>query len=115
AFRLTTSGYTQVVSGFLRVSVLALLLYVGLLGLTYWEFLGTRRGFIPSQDMGFLMLNVQLPDSASAERTDQVMRKIEEIALRTPGIRHVTGIGGQSFVLHAAGPNFAAPLTNPKA
>ena len=55
----------------LRGFVLVLLLYGGVLGLTYWGFLHTPRGFIPSQDMGYLLVNIQLPDSASlsARRT----------------------------------------------
>ena len=62
--------------------------------------------------MGYLLVNVQLPDSASTERTDRVMRTIEKIALRTPGIKHVTGISGQSFVLNAAGSNFGSLFVN---
>ena len=50
----------------LRVFVLVLLVYGGLLALTYWGFTHTPRGFIPSQDMGYLLVNVQLPDSAVA-------------------------------------------------
>ena len=52
----------------LRVSVLVLVVYGGLLLLTYWNFKTTPKGFIPTQDMGYLMVNVQLPDAASAER-----------------------------------------------
>src|SRR5204863_9155413 len=74
----------------------------------------TPRGFIPSQDMGYLMVNVQLPDSASSERATRVMRQIEQIARETPGVRHVTGITGQSFVLNAAGSNFGSMFINLK-
>jgi multidrug efflux pump len=114
AFSWATAGYVRLVGGLLRASVVALLVYAGLVGLTYHEFTGTRRGFIPSQDMGYLLLNVQLPDSASMERTERVMRQIERIALETPGIRHVTIIAGQSFVLSAAGSNFGSVFINLK-
>ena len=43
-------------------------LYGGLLGLTCWQFSARPTGFIPQQDKGYLLLNVQLPDSASVER-----------------------------------------------
>ena len=46
-----------------------MLVYGGLLALTYWQFNHTPTGFIPQQDKGYLLLNVQLPDSASVERT----------------------------------------------
>jgi multidrug efflux pump len=108
AFTRATSSYVRLVRGLLRVSVVVLLVYGGLVGVTWWEFNRIPRGFIPAQDMGFLMVNVQLPDSASLDRTDAVMRKIEEIAGPIPGVRHVAGIGGQSFVLSAAGSNFGS-------
>jgi multidrug efflux pump len=111
-FTKATSGYVRLVGGLLRVSFVALFVYVGLLGLTYWEFDHTSHGFIPPQDMGYLMVSVQLPDSASMERTERVMRQVEQIVLNTPGVRHVTGITGQSFVLSAAGSNFGSLFIN---
>jgi multidrug efflux pump len=65
AFDASTALYTRVVAGLLRVSLLVLLLYGGLLGLTYWVFNRTPTGFIPAQDKGYLLVNVQLPDSSS--------------------------------------------------
>ena len=62
------------------MSVLVLIVYGGLLGLTYWQFIRTPTGFIPQQDKGYLLLNVQLPDSASVERTEGVMAQIEQAA-----------------------------------
>ena len=50
-----------------------LVVYGGLLGLTYWQFIARPTGFIPQQDKGYLILNVQLPDAASVERTESVM------------------------------------------
>ncbi len=113
-FGKATEGYVRLVGSLLRVSVVVLVVYGGLLALTYYKFQRTPKGFIPSQDMGYLMVNVQLPDAASMQRTDQVMRQIEQIVLRTPGIRHVTGISGQSFVLNAAGSNFGSLFINLK-
>jgi multidrug efflux pump len=113
-FRSATHGYARLVGGLLRIAVVVLIVYGGLVGLTWWGFTHTKRGFIPGQDMGYLLVNVQLPDSASAERTDKVMRQVEEIALSIPGIRHVTAIGGQSFVLSAAGSNFGSCFINLK-
>ncbi len=112
AFRLTTNAYTRTVAGLLRVAVIVLVVYGGLLGVTWFGFERTPRGFIPSQDMGYLMVAVQLPDAASTERTDEVMRQIEKIAINTPGVRHVTGIVGQSFALNATGPNFGSMFIN---
>jgi multidrug efflux pump len=84
-FDAATSVYTKMVGALLRVSVLVLLLYGGLLGLTYWGFTRTPTGFIPSQDKGYLLVNVQLPDSSSLERTQQVMSKVESLVLGLRG------------------------------
>ncbi len=100
--------YTWVIGKMLYASVLVLALYGGLLALTYDRFVDTPKGFIPSQDMGYLLITVQLPDSASDERTSRVIRKVEQIAFATPGVRHVTGITGQSFALNAYGSNFGS-------
>ncbi len=90
----------------LRVFVLVLFLYGGVLGLTYWGFQNTPRGFIPSQDMGYLLVNIQLPDSASLERTQNVIVKMEEIAHKIKGVDATVGIAGQSLLMNAYGSNF---------
>ncbi len=64
----------------LRISAIVLMLYGGLLVLTYWQFNHAPTGFVPQQDKGYLLLNVQLPDSASVERTQRVMARIEKVS-----------------------------------
>jgi multidrug efflux pump len=103
-----TAVYGRVVGGVLRVSLLVLLLYGGLLGLTYWEFITTPTGFVPQQDKGYLLLNVQLPDSASVERTQRAMARIEALARETPGVAHTVGVSGQSLILNANAPNLGS-------
>ncbi|HJT31449.1 MAG TPA: efflux RND transporter permease subunit, partial [Pirellulales bacterium] len=94
-----TGIYTRVVGGLLRVSVLVLVVYGGLVALTYHSFVITPKGFIPSQDKGYLLVNVQLPDSASLERTQRTMQKIEKTAAKWPGVSHTVAIAGQSILL----------------
>ena len=79
--------------------------YGGLLLLTYFQFTTTPTSFIPQQDKGYLVLNVQLPDSASVERTESVMARIESIVRDTEGVAHSVGISGQSLILGANAPN----------
>src|SRR4029079_11048872 len=76
--------------------------------LTWWGFTHTPTGFIPQQDKGFLLVNVQLPDAASVTRTDQVVQHGEKIALETPGVKHTIAISGQSILLNANASNFGA-------
>ncbi|MCI0462320.1 MAG: efflux RND transporter permease subunit [Gemmataceae bacterium] len=107
-FDITTRGYTLAVSGLLRVSLIVLLVYGGLLYLTYWGFTTVPAGFIPQQDKGYLLVNVQLPDSASVERTRAVMDRVNQIAQETDGVGHTLGIAGQSILLNAVGSNFGS-------
>ena len=58
----------------LRFSAVALLVYVGLLVLTYRGFKAVPTGFIPQQDLGYLIVNLQLPDAAAFDRTDAVLQ-----------------------------------------
>ena len=85
-----------------------LVVYGGLLLLTYWGFMHTPKGFIPTQDMGYLLVNVQLPDAASAERTREVTDRVQKICLSTPGVKHTVAVAGQSFVLSANASNFGS-------
>ena len=100
--------YGRIVGHVLRVSVIVLLLYGGLLAFTYVQFNRTPTGFIPQQDKGYLLLNVQLPDSASVERTQTVMDRIETIAHKTPGVEHTLAVSGQSLLLNANAPNLGS-------
>jgi multidrug efflux pump len=98
AFDATNRGYTSVLRRVLRLSAVALLVYVGLLGLTYLGFRSTPTGFIPAQDSGYLLVNVQLPDAASLGRSDAVVRRLVEDAKGVPGVRATFGIAGFSLI-----------------
>ncbi len=67
-----------------------------------------RTGFVPTEDQGVLMANVQLPNAASAERTDEVMRQIEKIVADTPGISAYNSIVGYSMLAGTFGSNYGA-------
>jgi multidrug efflux pump subunit AcrB len=108
AFDFSTNAYTRSVGGLLRVSLLVLLMYCGLLGLTWWGFTHTPTGFIPQQDKGYLLVNVQLPDAAAVKRTKEVVDRLEAIALETKGVKHAVAISGQSILLGANASNFGA-------
>jgi multidrug efflux pump len=108
AFYAASGIYMRVVGRLLRLSGLMLVVYGGLLLLTYWSFQHTPKGFIPTQDMGYLLLNVQLPDAASAERTRHVTERVQQICLHTPGVKHTVAVAGQSFMLSASASNFGS-------
>ncbi len=105
-FDRATNAYGGTVGWALRLSVIVLVIYVGLIGLTGFSFTRVPGGFIPSQDKGYLVVNIQLPDSASLERTVEVTAAAEKIALETPGVAHTSAIPGQSLVLNTVSSNY---------
>jgi multidrug efflux pump len=107
-FERMTHAYGKTVGWCLRLSVLVLIVYVGLVGLTGLLFTHVPSGFVPIQDKGYLLANIQLPDSASLERTVQVTAAAEKIALETPGVAHTVAIPGTSFVLNANSSNYGS-------
>ena len=102
-FAVSTAGYLWAVGRLLRVSLLVLAVYGGLLYLTGWSFQQVPLGFIPDQDQGYLFVAVQLPDSTSLERTDAAMAKVDQIVHQTEGVDHTIRISGMSFLLGANG------------
>ena len=107
-FDAVTGAYGRIVSSMLRVGSLVMFVYGGLLVMTYLGLTRTPIGFIPSQDKGYLLINMQLPDSASLERTTKVLEQVEKIAQETEGVAHTTGIAGQSIILNAVNSNFGS-------
>jgi multidrug efflux pump len=107
-FDRATQAYGKTVGWCLRLSVIVLLVYVGLIGLTGFGFTRVPSGFVPTQDKGYLLANIQLPDAASLERTAEVTAAAEKIALETPGVAHTVAIPGQSFVLNAFSSNYGS-------
>jgi HAE1 family hydrophobic/amphiphilic exporter-1 len=92
------NGYTRMAAGLVRRSALVMLLFVGLLIITGWQFTALPTGFLPEEDQGIMLANVQLPDAASLERTDAVLKKIDSILKQTPGIKDWVSLGGFSLL-----------------
>jgi multidrug efflux pump subunit AcrB len=107
-FDTMTAIYGRAVGRTLRLSAIVMATYGGLLGLTWWQFQRAPTGFIPQQDKGYLLLNVQLPDSASVERTERAMARIGALASKTPGVAHTVGVAGGSLILNANAPNLGS-------
>src|SRR5579875_282687 len=92
--------YGRLAAHVVRLAVLMLVLYAGVIGFGLNEFRKTPQGFIPQQDRGFLIVAAQLPPGASLARTDAVLRRAWEIARAQPGVAHgirVVGFSGATF------------------
>src|SRR5262249_34551155 len=68
-----TNRYSRLVGVGLQLSLIVLILYAGLVGLTGYGIVTSPTGFIPEQDQGYLLVNVELPDAASVQRTSQII------------------------------------------
>jgi multidrug efflux pump len=101
AFAMATGIYTSSVSMLMRISAFVLVAYAALLFVTYWGFQETPKGFVPNQDMGYAVINIQTPDATSAEVTRRVVDKTRDILNSTPGVKHSVSVAGQSFFLSA--------------
>ena len=91
-------AYGFAVKLLLRVAVIVLAVYGGLMYLTYLGFSTVPVGFIPEQDKGYLLVNAQLPDGASLERTEAVVARMIKIAEETSGVAHTIGLPGYSIL-----------------
>ncbi len=100
-FDRVTAGYGRAVRLAVRLSVVMLLIYAGLIALTLLGFRAAPTGFIPQQDKGYLIANAQLPEGANVGRTETVMRQMRDIALDTEGVDHALTLVGYS-VLNSA-------------
>ena len=108
SLRSTVSAHTAVTRRLLRLPALVLFAYAGLLVLTWAGFESLPTGFIPTQDKGYLVCSVQLPDAAASERTLRTLERVEKITLGTPGVRSINAIAGNSFQLGARASNFCS-------
>ncbi len=97
-FHKTENGYMAVVKTVVRRSAVMMLLFLGLLGLTGWQFTRLPTGFLPVEDQGYLMANIQLPNAASLERTQEVLENLDTILEQTPGVQEWVSLGGYSII-----------------
>jgi len=97
-FEASNRYYIQALRKVIRLSAAALVVYAGLVGLAYFGLVKVPTGFIPPQDQGYLIVNVQMPDAASIDRTQQTMSQISEMARKTPGVRGAFTVAGLSIL-----------------
>jgi HAE1 family hydrophobic/amphiphilic exporter-1 len=92
----TERSYVRLIRGMVQRSGVMVTIALMLVGLAGWGLTKIPTGFIPTEDMGYVMIAVQLPDGASLERTERVMDRLTTMALGVPGVASVLAIGGIS-------------------
>ncbi len=114
-FDLTQSAYMGALKRVMRFAVVALFAYVGLTLFAGKMFQVVPTGFIPTMDQGYIIVTIQLPDGASLERTDAVVRRASNTLREIPGVARVIGFSGYSAATQSNATNAGAifcPLTD---
>ncbi len=101
----TRGGYEKTVGLALRRCILGAILFAGLVGIALYGLSQLPGGFVPQEDEGYCMVNLQLPDAASQERTVAFSKKVEQIAKDIPGVKDYMTVTGFSVLDGVAAPN----------
>ncbi|AEA69380.1 MULTISPECIES: efflux RND transporter permease subunit [Pseudomonas] len=104
-FERASHGYVGTVARVIRSSGIALVLYAGLMVLTFFGFSTTPTGFVPGQDKQYLVAFAQLPDAASLDRTEDVIKRMSDLALKQPGVESAVAFPGLSINGFTNSPN----------
>src|SRR6185295_16047159 len=97
--------YAGGVARVLRVAAVALVVYVGLIVLAGLGFAKVPQGFVPPQDKDYLVAFAQLPDGATLDRTDKVIRQMSALAMAHPGVANAVAFPGLSINGFVNAPN----------
>jgi len=97
--------YSSGVGIVMRKSAVALMVYGGLVALTAWSFNKVPTGFVPTQDKQYLVAIARLPEAASLDRTESVIRRMSDIGLKQPGVESAVAFPGLSVSGFSVSPN----------
>ncbi len=107
-FGKTQKGYAKVLTSLVRRGAVMILAFIIITLGVFWKYDSLPKGFVPKEDAGYAMINVQLPDAASLTRTKTVVNKISERLEKVEGIENKIAISGYSIMDGAAASNNAA-------
>ncbi len=107
-FARATSGYVRLAGGLARRAALSLVAIAGVAVLGGGLANIVPTGFVPTEDQGILLANMQLPNAASLGRTSEVAQRVEEILATTPGVASYNAVGGMSMLSGTYTPNTAS-------
>jgi len=96
-FKRTSQGYESLVARMLRQALRYLVIYAAIIGVVVWVYLRLPSSFLPAEDQGNMIVNVQLPPGATQERTRAVMEQVEAFILKQPEVESMVAVLGFSF------------------
>ena len=95
-FGVVERGYARLIGGMVHRSKLMVVIALVLAGIAGWGLTRLPTGFLPIEDQGYVLISVQLPNSASLQRTNATLNEVTKVAQGTPGVEHVISISGIS-------------------
>ena len=98
-----TAAMVSGLKGLIRMRAVVALVFVAMLGATYWVYTRVPTGFVPDEDQGYIFIIIQAPQGASLDYTMGIEKQVEQVLGRTPEVQHAFGVGGFSFA--GSGPN----------
>ncbi|WP_319202388.1 multidrug efflux RND transporter permease subunit [uncultured Ilyobacter sp.] len=108
AFGRTQKGYARILTSVVRRGAVMILAFIIMTLGVFWKYDSLPKGFVPKEDLGYAMINVQLPDAASLTRTKEVVDKITKRLEKVEGLENRIAISGYSIMDGAAASNNAA-------
>ncbi|WP_298771289.1 efflux RND transporter permease subunit [uncultured Shewanella sp.] len=110
-FNRASNGYVWLVKKVIRLGVIFGVLYIALVGVAGLQFNSTPTGYVPGQDKQYLIAFAQLPDAASLDRTEAVIKEMSRIAMAHPGVDHSVAFPGLSINGFTNSPNSGIVFT----
>jgi len=102
-----STSYGNIVGGMARKATRSMLLLVVVMGGIWLVGKGVPGGFIPDEDKGYLFVAIELPEGASLQRTDEILKQVEDIVVNTKGVRSALGLAGFNILNSLNVPNSA--------
>lgn len=106
-------GYTAVVKRLVRHSSLSILIIAAVIAGAWQLNRVTPAGFLPDEDQGMFMIDIQLPEGASLDRTREVLKQVYDIVKQNPAVENTMQVAGNSMI-GGAGPNMAMSVVGLK-
>jgi multidrug efflux pump len=96
-FAVTATGYQGVIAKMLTRTGRFMLVFVLILGIVGWLYARLPSSFLPNEDQGYIVTNVQLPPGASRSRTEAVLAQVDAYFRKQPGVARTISVAGFSF------------------
>ena len=101
----TRGGYVAAVRRLARVAVLAVVVVAGVLAASVWLFGKIPQSFLPDEDQGAIFASLRLPEGASVNRTEAIVKQVEDIVRPIPGVQGILSVVGLNFIDYVASSN----------